>query len=192
MATKDNARTYSNAITRERQKETGEIFTPQYLVDQMIDKLGESAMKLGYTIFEPAAGDGNFVARIIERKIQWNVANGVSLADAAKGAVSDVYACEYMKDNRDAIIRRIGDMLITMGLYSNKTEWSNSTIRSIARKRVAYCNTLDPWDKTDGREYPKWLMDAIPADKWEQLKKKSKHFKKTKADPKQPNLEFLF
>ncbi|MGL4894663.1 MAG: hypothetical protein ACRC47_07460 [Shewanella sp.] len=181
MKTQDQARTYSGPITRERQKETGEIFTPLYMVDKMIDMLGAEALELGFTVLEPAAGDGNFVARIIERKIRHNVENGIDIKVAAKGAVSDVYACEYMKDNHNSIIRRIGDLLVDLGVFGNKTEWNNSGIRHIVRRNVAYCNTLDPWDESEGRIYPSWMVAAIDDPQWEKMKKKSKNYKTNKG-----------
>lgn len=65
---KDNARN-SKHITKARMKQTGEVFTPRELIDEMLDKLPADAWEAGKTFFEPAAGDGNFVIAVLERKI---------------------------------------------------------------------------------------------------------------------------
>ncbi len=177
----DNARTYSKDISRERQKETGEIFTPLFLVDEMINRLGKDALSVDFTIFEPAAGDGNFVARIIERKIDLVLANlttaqkDIWLQDLCERVVTSVYCCEYMKDNVATIKTRILELVQSYGTIDIKP------IRRILARNVAYCNTVDAWDTTEGRKYPDWLIRAMggkDSDQYLSMRAKSKHYKK--------------
>lgn len=170
QVTADKNRSYSGLITRERQKKTGEFFTPDVLIDKMIDRAGESILEMGKTMFEPAAGDGNILARYIARRVQYNVERGVQASAAASDAIRNVYACEYMKDNHDAIVRRLGDL-------ASVYEAGDCVIP----EHIAYCNTVDPWDTSEGRSYPAWLIEAIPSDRWVYMRKKSKNYKTNKS-----------
>ena len=78
--------------TKDRIKKTGEVFTPIGLVDDILDKLPpEQFSDPTKTFLDPAAGDGNFLVRVLARKI----ANGSS----AEQAASTTYGVELMEDN---------------------------------------------------------------------------------------------
>lgn len=157
------ARQFTDQVDRDRQKKTGEVFTPQYLVDEMINRV-PGILNPGTTVLEPAAGDGNIVARLIERKIQEGKCS-------PEQAISDVHACEYMVDNRNAIVKRIEHVVTEAGF-----EWTDR-LAKMTEMNVAYCNTVDPWDTTEGRKFPGWLVLAIPAKDWLDLRCKSKFAK---------------
>lgn len=146
--TLDKARTGSEQIDRTRQKETGEVFTPPAIIERMIAKCSNSINRLDKTFLEPAAGDGNIVLAVLEHKL--NV-NGYSVSNALQ-AISGIYACEYMKDNHEAMVQRIKTFLI------NSECWSDEMDQVLA-VNIAYCNTLDPKDTSDGRKFPEWLLD---------------------------------
>ncbi|MCA9834613.1 MAG: hypothetical protein KC435_11750 [Thermomicrobiales bacterium] len=59
--------------SRHRVKAYGEVFTPRHLVNQMLDlvrpDLETGPQFVDKTFFEPAAGDGNFLVAILERKL---------------------------------------------------------------------------------------------------------------------------
>lgn len=127
----DDARTFTSKIDKDRQQQNKEFFTPIDLVDKMID-----CTDINGSYFEPSCGDGNIIYRVIERKIL----AGISAYDA----ISSIYACEYMIDNRNATIERI------LSLVGDKH-------RPHVEEKIAYCNTLDEYDVSDGRCYPHWL-----------------------------------
>ena len=78
--------------TRERIKQTGEIFTPLPLVDEILDKLPPELFKdPTKTFIDPACGDGNFLVRVVAYKI----ANGLT----AEQALSTTYGIDLMEDN---------------------------------------------------------------------------------------------
>ena len=137
---KDKARN-SKHITKARMKQTGEVFTPRELIDEMLDKLPTEVWGAGKTFLEPAAGDGNFVIAVLERKL--------TAGCSPTQAIQDVYAIEYMKDNVQVMRRRVLDLI-------GHTEWH----KKLVRKHIAHANTLDPFDTTDGRRYPKWMDDC--------------------------------
>lgn len=169
----DTARTFT---APDRKIEKHEVFTPRHLIDQMVDRLEPGISELDTTFFEPAAGDGNIVVAVLERKLDkagW-------AKDTALRAVKSIFACEYMKDNRDAIVQRIGTVLVQHGVVLEH-EYMDSEYRRVAESQIAYCNTIDPWDTSDGRMYPEWLAIELPQGRWEKFRKKSKFFKDNKT-----------
>ncbi|URQ03707.1 DNA methyltransferase [Vibrio phage PVA23] len=129
---------YSDDVSLERRKKTGEVFTPLNFVDFMIDQK-KHLLEAGKTWFEPSFGDGNIVCRIIERKIDIGV--------EPLQAVRDVYGCEYMKDNYECTLQRIRDIV-----------GESDELEEIMSNNLAFCNTLDKNDRSEGREWPSWLL----------------------------------
>ncbi|MBS1906949.1 MAG: methylase [Actinobacteria bacterium] len=99
--------------SRHRVKAHGEVFTPRHMVNQMLDlvrpELETGPNFVDKTFFEPAAGDGNFVVAILQRKLHaiekryqpsvWPVESLFALAS--------VYAVELLADNHDAAQRAL-------------------------------------------------------------------------------------
>lgn len=126
-----DTRTFTSNQDRKRQQENKEFFTPVDYVDMMIDRCD-----INWSFFEPACGDGNILIRLLERKLE----SGISKLDAIKS----LYGCEYMLDNRNACIKRLVNVV-------------GEEFIDIIEKQIAYCNTLDYNDISDGRKYPDWL-----------------------------------
>lgn len=90
------------SITRSKQriKQTGEVFTPGSLVREMLLQIPDDVWAdPTKTFLEPAAGDGNFVAQIIRRKIKFG--------STPVQALSTTFAVEMMPDNHKAMQERI-------------------------------------------------------------------------------------
>jgi len=59
--------------TYSKQKLTGQIFTPYFIVNKILDDVGyNSPGILGKKIIDPACGDGRFLEKIVERIIQFS------------------------------------------------------------------------------------------------------------------------
>ena len=84
--------------SNERIKRNGEVFTPRWLVDDMLNKFPEDAWLPEKTWLEPAAGDGNFVERIIERRIE--------MGQDPYQILKTVFAVELMQDNVELMKER--------------------------------------------------------------------------------------
>ena len=94
--------------SRRRVKAHGEVFTPRRMVNQMLDlvrpELETGPNFVDKTFFEPAAGDGNFLVAILQRKLhaiekryQPTVWPTESLF-----ALASIYAVELLEDNHEA------------------------------------------------------------------------------------------
>lgn len=77
--------------TRERIKQTGEIFTPPELTNEILDKLPEDVWGPEKTFCDPAAGSGNILIEVFLRKL--------SKGHSPLQAISTIYGVELMEDN---------------------------------------------------------------------------------------------
>ncbi|MCC7128501.1 MAG: SAM-dependent DNA methyltransferase [Microbacteriaceae bacterium] len=55
--------------SRQRVADHGEVFTPRWLVDDMLDLVGAETERIDSRFLEPACGSGNFLVPILERKL---------------------------------------------------------------------------------------------------------------------------
>lgn len=86
--------------SNKRVKDAGEVFTPIGLVDEMLEKLPQEVFtNPEKTFIDPACGDGNFLVRVLERKIQ----NGSTPLQA----LQTIYGIDIMPDNIDECRRRL-------------------------------------------------------------------------------------
>ncbi len=91
--------------SRARVKTYGEVFTPRYMVDQMLDlvkgDLEEGPGFVDKTFLEPAAGDGNFLLAILQRKlaaVETRLPQG-SWQRESLFALASIYGIELLEDN---------------------------------------------------------------------------------------------
>ncbi|KAB1647670.1 N-6 DNA methylase [Pseudoclavibacter sp. CFCC 14310] len=55
--------------SRQRVADHGEVFTPRWLVDGMLDLVSDEAARIDSRFLEPACGSGNFLVAVLERKL---------------------------------------------------------------------------------------------------------------------------
>jgi hypothetical protein len=78
--------------SKKRIKKTGEVFTPEWLVDEMLDRLPLDLFKdPSKTYLDPACGTGNILVRVINKKIE----NGLTPLQA----LQSTYGVDLMVDN---------------------------------------------------------------------------------------------
>ncbi len=68
------------SLTKEYSKEklTGQVFTPDFVVDKILDDIGYNSIDVsGKTILDPACGDGRFLLKIAERIIKYSKAENL-------------------------------------------------------------------------------------------------------------------
>jgi hypothetical protein len=116
--------------SEQRVRERGEIFTPEWLVDEMLDKLPPSLFQdPTKTYLDPACGDGNILVRVVRRKID----NGSTPLQA----LQTTFGVDIMLDNVQQCRKRL--FAIAFGYDHRPTkEWKTALLTNI---RVA--NTLE-------------------------------------------------
>jgi hypothetical protein len=55
--------------SKQRVADHGEVFTPEWLVDAMLDLVQDETERLDSRFLEPACGSGNFLKKILKRKL---------------------------------------------------------------------------------------------------------------------------
>ena len=56
--------------SRERIRDHGEVFTPDFIVEDMLNLVINETQRIESRFLEPACGDGNFLIKILERKLE--------------------------------------------------------------------------------------------------------------------------
>ena len=55
--------------SKERVRDHGEVFTPDFIVEDMLDLVKNETDRIESRFLEPACGDGNFLIKVLERKM---------------------------------------------------------------------------------------------------------------------------
>ena len=89
--------------TKQRVADHGEVFTPEWLVEEMLDLVEVESQRIDSRFLEPACGSGNFLVKILQRKL---AAVEVKYAKSeferrnfALLAVMCIYGIELLDDN---------------------------------------------------------------------------------------------
>lgn len=56
--------------SRQRVADHGEVFTPSWMVERMLELVKEESERIDSRVLEPACGSGNFLVPILERKLR--------------------------------------------------------------------------------------------------------------------------
>lgn len=95
--------------SKKRVKENAEVFTPNHIVNDMLNLIPEVEYKNPLSKwFEPSCGNGNFLIEIIKRKLSYYDTNNKDSQEIyCLKILSNIYAVELMQDNIDEAIERI-------------------------------------------------------------------------------------
>lgn len=89
--------------SRKRVADHGEVFTPQWLVDRMLDLVQGEAARIDSRFLEPACGTGNFLVPVLQRKLASVEAkygrDDFDRRHYALLALMSIYGIELLKDN---------------------------------------------------------------------------------------------
>ena len=101
----------SQIKSRERVAKRGEVFTAEREVKAMCDLVKDETERIDSRFLEPACGDGNFLAEILERKLavvsRTYSKNPNDWEKYSVVAVSSVYGVDIMADNAAACRTRL-------------------------------------------------------------------------------------
>jgi hypothetical protein len=89
--------------SRQRIADHGEVFTPAWLVSDMLELVGDEAERVDARFLDPACGSGNFLVPVLERKLaaveDRHGRGDVGRRHAALAALMCVYGIELLPDN---------------------------------------------------------------------------------------------
>lgn len=105
--------------SRKRVADHGEVFTPAWLVDAMLDLVKDESERIDSRFLEPACGSGNFIVKVLQRKLA-AVEFKFGKSDFEKQhyallALMCIYGIELLADNitecRENMLEIIADYL---------------------------------------------------------------------------------
>jgi hypothetical protein len=114
--------------SKKRVRDHGEVFTPDFVVEDMLDLVINETQRIESRFLEPACGDGNFLIKILQRKLEVVKKNyKKSQFDYEKYsllAISSLYGVELLKDNAERARERLYECFYKQyhKLYKKKIE----------------------------------------------------------------------
>ena len=86
--------------SKSRVTKFGEVYTPDNIVEDMLNLVKDQSCMLESTFLEPSCGNGNFIVKLLERKL--DTARTLDLSNYDRNifiAVSSIYAIDILPDN---------------------------------------------------------------------------------------------
>jgi hypothetical protein len=145
--------------SKQRVKDHGEVFTPDFIVNDMLDLVKNETERIESRFLEPACGDGNFLAPILERKLEVvkkkYKSSQVEFERNTILAVSSIYGVELLQDNVALCIERLYKIIddIYSKLYKGKCNSDfRKSVRFVLSRNILQGNALD-LKTSDGKEH---------------------------------------
>lgn len=136
-----------------RKRDFGEVYTPEWVVREMCDMLGDRW--LGGTVLEPACGNGNFLEEILRRKLKYVSRTFFEERELYSAiVVSTIYGVDILEDNVIAARERL------LGVYKEFCSDYVDSVRYILERNIIWGNTLDMRFHNGGDMYfTEWGFD---------------------------------
>jgi hypothetical protein len=156
----DNTLTKSRARIRDH----GEVFTPDFIINDMLNLVQHEAERIDSRFLEPACGDGNFLIKILERKLEIverkYKRNQFDYERNSLIAISSIYGIELLDDNVLEARKRLYNLFLEKykKLYKNKiNQLLLDNIKFILDKNIVQGDALTFKDK-NGKLiiFPEW------------------------------------
>lgn len=97
-----------------------QIFTPEFIVEGMIDAVGIKEIEdINKTILEPTSGDGAFTGRILEKRLKKLIRKKKSYPVESIRAISTIYSVEM---DRELIERQRNNVFTVFMQYARKAK----------------------------------------------------------------------
>lgn len=158
--------------SKARVKAHGEVFTPSWMVDKMLNLVQAETDDIYKTFLEPSAGDGNFLVAILDRKLESIKIQFDKKYWATKSlfALASIYGIEIQKDN---LHEARGAMLSVFCKFHDglkSTEALYKAARYIIHENIAWGDTLKKLTP-DGAEivFNEWRPVANSSTKVERI-----------------------
>ncbi len=154
--------------SRERVSSHGEVFTNEREVKAMCDLVKDETERIDSRVLEPACGDGNFLAEILNRKLNTvRLRHGRNTSDFEKYsivALSSLYGVDIMDDNAQECRNRLFEIWNDAYSSNNKKECTDQC-RDAARyiiERNILCGDALTLLQNDGKPivFSEWSLVA--------------------------------
>ena len=127
MVTDDNE---SLVKSRQRVADHGEVFTPSWIVDKMLNLVENESTRIESRFLESACGAGNFLKSVLERKLETVRAKyGKSEFETrhyALLALMSIYGIELLEDNVEECKRELHSIYTNYIKVDEQSDWSKA------------------------------------------------------------------
>jgi len=120
----------NNIKSKSRVRDQGEVFTAEREVNAMLDLVKQETERIESRFLEPACGNGNFLAPILERKLtvveKMYKKSQLEYERNVLMAIGSIYGVDIMEDNVVECQERLYKMFESayMSLYKKKSKTS--------------------------------------------------------------------
>jgi hypothetical protein len=131
--------------SRQRVIDHGEVFTPEWLVHDMLDLVRDESERIDSRFLESACGEGNFLVVVLQRKLavvkKKFRSNDFELRHHALLALMCVYGIELLEDNVSACRERLLELFLTdLNILPNSS--AGRAAKSILKSNVLHGDAL--------------------------------------------------
>jgi hypothetical protein len=137
-------------ISKKRVSDHGEVYTAEREVNAMLDLVKQETERIESRFLEPACGTGNFLTKILERKLQVvesrYAKSQVEFERYGVLAVSSVYGIDILEDNVVECRKRLFDIFNQKYISIFKEvakEECQDAVKYILEKNIIWGNALD-------------------------------------------------
>ncbi|MEA3414369.1 MAG: DNA methyltransferase [Nanoarchaeota archaeon] len=147
-----------------RIRDHGEVFTPDFIVNDMLNLVKHETERIDSRFLESACGDGNFLIKILERKLEMvekkYKKNQFDYEINSLIAISSIYGIELLDDNVEEAQKRLYNLFLKeyKRIYKNKiNQLFLENIKYVLGKNLVQGNALIFKDK-NGKSiiFPEW------------------------------------
>jgi hypothetical protein len=146
--------------SRQRVSDHGEVFTPSWMVEEMLNLVQSETERIDSRFLEPACGSGNFLKNVLARKLQ-TVQQKYGKSDFEKQhnslfALMCVYGIELLNDNVEEC------RTILLSLFSSFLDLEKKDVFTKAAEKVLISNIIQgdaiTLNTAEGKpiEFPEW------------------------------------
>src|SRR4030043_1278690 len=139
----------SQVVSKKRVADHGEVLTQEREVNAMLDLVKNETERIESRFLEPACGNGNFLAPILERKLaivkKKYGSSQPEFERMAFLAMSSVYGVELLQDNIEACIERLYNIFndLYLKLYKDKgKDEFRTSIRFVLKRNILQGDAL--------------------------------------------------
>jgi hypothetical protein len=146
--------------SRQRVSDHGEVFTPSWMVDEMLDLVKNESERIDSRFLESACGAGNFLKTVLLRKLQ-TVKTRYSKSEFearhyAMLALMSIYGIELLPDNVRECRKELLSIYLNFLEFEDDNHWSKAA-RKVIEVNIIQGDALTLTD-TQGRPitFPEW------------------------------------
>lgn len=146
--------------SKQRVADHGEVFTPAYIVEAMLDLVKDESQRVDSRFLEPACGEGAFLRQVLLRKLatvqERYGKNEFERRHYALLALMCIYGMELLEDNAQRCRNNLSDIFIQFINDPNDATWE-AAARAVMDANIVQADALT-MKRPDGTHvsFPEW------------------------------------